>query len=239
MSWFAEMVGQDLDSVAEREALNKRTGKVERGLGESIGDWIWQRDKSDIEKRRQEQEVETIKDSNQYADLNRTGKKRFAGDMADDLLGNVTYSTTPQELVDKKNEIESLIKGRTIAKGAGATEGQVMGLTDVGSLHDLATETRDARTRAKPGGADDKWSMYLEDRTINAQDKLDLRRDKLDQRKDEYMMRLEDLDLRRQQESNKMDIYRQQLSNQRADRKQTQMMALIQGLATLGSGFAL
>ena len=241
-------IGQSLEDVARRDTdWDPNTGKVKRGLFESAGDWIRGYSAEDINKKRQELETTGLRNS-------RAGKAvaRMAGDNPgllglEEKLKGYDYQTTQD---DVKSDLANAVRLKQAQELAASQNVDIAGLTDaerqnVGILSNLSTKkvAEDARNtpeaiKTRERG-DQSWQMLIDDRTNQTEERRLERLDRAEARRDDYNIRLDDLDMRRQQESNKMDIYRQQLSNQRADKKQAQMMALIQGLATLGSGFAL
>ena len=242
MSWFHQLLGQDLKSVAQRETeFDRNTGDIERGVWEGVGDWIWQRDPEMIAKKRQELETAAMRGSGAYQALERESKKRFAGDID---LKDVDYSTTKEDLQDQLAESKDLRKYGELASSAGATDKEIKGL-GVGALVELAQRKRKDKEYNSQGavrarGREDRAETRLDNAEMrDVRNFEQARLDRLDSRRDALDLRMDELQLRRDQQADKMDIHRQQVANQRADKKQATMMALIQGLATLGSGFAI
>lgn len=242
-----DLFDQGLDDVARREtSWDQTTGKVERGLGEKVGDWIRGYSTEDISKKRQEQETKARKTKGPGRTLIRMAKDNPKRDLGIEIEG-IDWSATPDDLDSQLAQAKKVKSAQDLLLYNDPTS-TFLSSPNATNVPVLLAEVKKAEADAKrntPEAIKDrertetKWQWASEDRATRESDKLQLRRDNLDQRKDEYMLRLDELDIRRQSESNKMDIYRQQLANQRADKKSERMMALISGLATLGSGFAL
>ena len=233
-------IGQSLEDVARRDAdWDSDTGKVKRGLLESIGDKIRGYSAEDINKERQRQETKAVLGSKGAQAI-----QRMAGDNPllglDDKYSGYDYQTTREDIQSDLARAQRLDQAQDLARSLDVdvdtlspTQQQNVGiLASLGSKQSKKDEYESQPNVRSRKIEDENRGILAEERRLD-------RLDRAEGRRDSYQIRLDELDLRRQDQADKMHIYEQQVANQRADRKQQQMMALIQGLATLGTGFAL
>ena len=209
-------VAEHIGGIGRRreEELIKQGPTNTAGDYSDLGAWdkLWVNEES-LMPRRQKYQLDQLKKENPQISV-REGELNIAmkpGESLGDFYGR---TAEPWEAHQRKK------KGDTFRHEQGLQTGSIETLRS----NRLENE---ANRRHKVEMADRKSERHARD-LRDAQ-----------QWRDNLGIRQDTLDFNRQQQSEKMDIYRQQLSNQRADKKQERMMALIQGLATLGSGFAL
>ena len=180
----------------------------------------------------------------------RSGPGKYEPTMTDKLFGVTEQELrfAGDELTDYEASNNPLVSERVGAgldpRKSGETSQDYLSRTGKAWRAELANEAHNTPGKVDARDQRDIQFKYLQDQNQLSNRRLDTAEsnrmlDRAEDRRSAQMARLDDLEFRRDQQADKMHIYEQQLSNQRADRKQAQMMALIQGLATLGSGFAL
>ena len=132
-------------------------------------------------------------------------------------------------------ETPSEYLARTKGKATKATAQEKI---DVAGLMTEYNEGTPASKRARFAEEQER-NRYWADRADMKNERRDTNLRLAQQRQDDVEYRLMELGQREQAQSDKMDIYRQQLANQQNDRRHATTAALISGLATLGTAFAL